>query len=69
MMEDIDEFSKKVALQITESFPQWENLIEVREHFGEKAIMIKVVSPAKEENTLSIDSFRGEVTVCFDAYD
>jgi len=69
MFEELDKFSNKVASQIIEKFPQWEQHAGVDEYKGEKAFLVKIPSPSSEsDNSLRIDTYRDEVTVTFDAY-
>lgn len=69
MIDDLNEFSKKIAAQVFDKFPQWEGLAGIREDDGEKVLLIKVTPPTgNAECPLSIDTIQDEVTVAFDAY-
>jgi hypothetical protein len=69
MFEKLDDFSKEVASQVLERFPEWQSLAGT-EHDGEEcAFVLRVPAPDGDvEHPLSIDTFRQEVTVAFDAY-
>ena len=65
----MDEFSKKVETQFIEEFPEWENFCSTETNEDEVVFSAKVPNPSGDEaHPLSVDTFRGEVTVAFDAY-
>ncbi|WP_444944811.1 hypothetical protein ACJJIK_09060 [Microbulbifer sp. ZKSA006] len=65
----MDEFSRKVKAQFIQEFPDWEKFCFTAMDEGEEVLSVKVPSPSGgEECPLSVDTFRGEVTVAFDAY-
>lgn len=65
----MDKFSKNVELEFCHTFPEWKKFCSTAEDGGEIVFSAKIPSPSgKEDQILSVDTFRGEVTVAFDAY-
>lgn len=65
----MDEFSKKVEAQFIQEFPEWKEFCSTEMDEGEEVFSVKVPSPSGDDNhSLSVNTFRGEVTVAFDAY-
>jgi hypothetical protein len=65
----MDEFSKKVETQFIEEFPEWKKFCSTEMDEDEVVFSAKVPNPSEDEaQPLSVDTFRGEVTVAFDAY-
>lgn len=69
MFDELDDFSKRIASQVIEKFPQWQSLAKVKEKDGETAFSVTVTPPSGEyEHPLTLHTFLEEVTVAFDAY-
>ncbi|WP_160151717.1 hypothetical protein [Microbulbifer sp. ALW1] len=65
----MDEFSKKVKTQFIQEFPKWEEFCSTAMDEDEVVFSAKIPNPSgDEDHPLSVDTFRGEVTVAFDAY-
>ncbi len=69
MFNTLDEFDLKVALAVTQAFPQWSEHALIEESDGERAFVLSIVPPSQNvAHALRIDTFGGEVTVSFEHY-
>ena len=66
MANGLDTFSRRMASEITDAFPEWRDYIRVDEWKGEKALVVEVPEPTGIPDAhLRVDTFRGEVTVYY----
>jgi len=66
----MNEFSRSVAKEIFESFPDWKAYAREETHDGSTYLVVDVPAPpsAKVEHGLRIDTYDDEVSVSFDFY-
>lgn len=69
MLENLNEFSRTVAMQIKELLPEWYDLVSLEEDHDDKYFLITVKPPSNSSDyPLIIDTSNNEVTVAFDHY-